>query len=486
MQTPFLPALRAILAPMGTRTAHSLRQVRSYTLCQIEERFGPRLPRTLFPKTAQKTNSRQRFYTQWRTFWCMLWQSFNPKASGREVVRQLQALLALHGGPSLSEEDGAYCRAKGRLPLGEFPKALAATAREADQLAPSLGLLQGRRLKVADGSTLSMPDTPKNQKAYPPVHCPKPNFPMLRIVLLFSVLSGAVLSLVTGDLRSAELPMFNQLLSQLAAGDILVADRGFGNFVLLALLQELPLGIDFIGRSARHVDGRCRRQRLGHNDWLITWKKGANPSLWLPAARWLGLPAQIEVRVVRGSCYVKGFRVRQVTLTTTLLDRQQYPAEQILQAYLRRWRLEMCLDDLKTTLEMDILRGHTPEMVLKEIYTRLIAHNLIRYTMAEAALQYSVALDRISFKGTLDALRQFSYAMCQTHTKRKRRHLWDQLLRNLAADLVPQRPGRREPRAVKRARTKYPRLSKPRHIFRDRPKRETRRTLSRLRRLALM
>ena len=103
------------------------------------------------------------------------------------------------GGPSLSEEDGAYCRAKGRLPLGEFPKALAATAREADQLAPSLGLLQGRRLKVADGSTLSMPDTPKNQKAYPPVHCPKPNFPMLRIVLLFSVLSGAVLSLVTAE-----------------------------------------------------------------------------------------------------------------------------------------------------------------------------------------------------------------------------------------------------------------------------------------------
>jgi hypothetical protein len=194
----------------------------------------------------------------------------------------------------------------------------------------------------------------------------------------------------------------------------------------------------------------------------------------------------MTVRLVRGSLYCKGFRVRQVTLVTTLLDPQLYPAREILQAYLRRWRLEMCLDDLKTTLEMEMLRGRTPEMVQREVYAHLIAHNLIRYTMAQAATQQTVNLERISFKGTLDALRQFTQAMSQARTKSKRRQLWTKLLETLAADLVPERPGRSEPRAVKRVKTKYPRLSAPRRQFRDRPKRNVRCTNDRLRKLGLM
>jgi len=484
--TPFLPALRATLAPMGSRTARALGRARSYTLCQLENCFGLWIPATLFPKAQEKQNSRDRDYTRWRTFWCMLWQSLNPKASGREVVRQLQALFELHGGPSVSAQDGAYCRAKDRLPLSEFPKALAATAQAADQRAPALCLLQGRRVKIPDGSALTLADTPKNRKAYQPVQCAEPNFPMLRVVVLFSLLSGAILSLVTGDFRTAELPMLHSMLAQLAQGDILLGDRGFGNFVLLALLQNLKRDLDFIGRSARGVDGRRRLKRLGKGDWLVAWKKGVNPSLWLPASQWASLPAQITVRIVRGSCYVKGFRVRQVTLVTTLLDPQHYPAQEILQAYLRRWRLEMCLDDLKTTLEMEMLRSRSPEMIQKEVYLRLIAHNLVRCTMAQAAAEYTAPLERISSKGTLDALRQFTQAISQARTKKKRSQLWARLLETLANDLVPDRPERREPRAVKRVKNKYPRLSRPRHLFRDRPKRNVRRTISIGRRRGLM
>ena len=253
----------------------------------------------------------------------MLWQAFNPKASCREVVRQLQALFELHSGPTVSEEDGAYCRAKARLPLKEFPKALAATAQAADKLAPALTLLQGRPVKIADGCALTTPDTPKNRKAYPPVQTPPPNFPMMRVVVLFSLLSGAILSLATGDLRTAELPLLYQLFSQLVPNDILLGDRGFGNFVLLALLAHLKPGVDFIGRSARHVDGRHRLRRLGKDDWLVVWKKGTNPSLWLPRLMWMALPKEITLRVVRGSLHVKGFRVRQITLVTTLLDAQR-------------------------------------------------------------------------------------------------------------------------------------------------------------------
>ena len=485
MHTPFFPSWRARLAPRGVRLAPALKAVRSSTLTQLEDRFGPHLPHSLFPKAAQKANSRDRIYTRSRTFWSMLWQGFNPKASGREVVRQLQALFELYGGPSVSEDDGAYCRAKARLPLSEFPKALGATAQAADKLAPAPTLLRGRAVKVADGSTLTAPDTPKNRKAYPPLQSPEPNFPMLRVMVLFSLLSGAVLSLASGDLHTAELPMLYQMFHLLAPNDILLADRGFGNFVLLALLGHFKPGVDFIGRSARHADGRRRLKRLGANDWLVVWKKGCNPSQWLPKLIGLALPRQITVRIVRGSCYVKGFRVRRVTLVTTLLEAEVYPTRDILQTYLRRWRLEMCLDDLKTTLEMQLLRSRTPEMLQKEVYTHLIAHNLLRCTMAQAASEHSVSLERISFKGTLDALRQFAQAMSLARSKTKRCQLWAKLLQTLARDRVPERPGRREPRAVKGVKNKYPRLSRPRHLFRDRPKRNVRRTFSNMRRRGL-
>ena len=485
MQTPFFPSWHPQLAPMRGRLVHTLQTVRAYTLCQLEERFASYLPPNLFPKAAKKTNSRNRIYTRPRTFWSMLWQALNPKASGRQVVRQIQALFQLHAGPSPSEKDGAYCRAKARLSLKEFPKALRVSAQAADRLAPAMRLLQGRPTKVADGSTLTAPDTRKNRRRFPPVQTPEPNFPMLRVMVLFSLISGAILSVVTGDLRTAELPMFYQMFDLLAPNDILIADRGLGNFVLLALLRHFKAGVDFIGRSARQVDGRRRLKRLGRGDWLLAWKKGCNPSLWLPAPLWALLPREITVRIVRGSCYVKGFRVRRVTLVTTLLDAERYPASEILQAYLRRWRLEMCLDDLKSTLEMEMLRSRSPKMLQKEIYAHLIAHNLIRCVMAQAATQHAVPLERISFKGTLDALRQFTQAMSQARAKKRRSELWNRLLETLARDLVPQRPGRREPRAVKRVKNKYPRLSCARHLFSDRPKRNLRRTISRMRKLGL-
>lgn len=470
---------------MRGRLAHAFHTVGAYTLCQLEERFGSHLPPSLFPKRAKKANSRNRIYTRPRTFWSMLWQGLNPKASGRQVVRQIQALFELHAGPSPSQEDGAYCRAKARLPLKEFPKALQASAQAADRLAPARTLLRGRSIKLADGSTFTAPDTRKNRRRYPPVQTPEPSFPMLRVMVLFSLVSGAVLSVVTGDLRTAELPMLYQMFHLLAPSDILIADRGFGNFVLLALLGHFKPGVGFIGRSARRADGRRRLKRLGAGDWLVAWKKGNNPSLWLPAPVWARLPKEITVRIVRGSCYVKGFRVRRVTLVTTLVDAEHYPAPEILQAYLRRWRLEMCLDDLKTTLEMEMLRSRSPQMLQKEIYAHLIAHNLIRCTMAQAATEHAVPLERVSFKGTLDAVRQFTQAMTQARTKKRRSDLWDKLLEALARDLVPERSGRREPRAIKRVKNKYPRLSCPRHVFSDRPKRSIRRTISRMRKLGL-
>jgi hypothetical protein len=194
----------------------------------------------------------------------------------------------------------------------------------------------------------------------------------------------------------------------------------------------------------------------------------------------------MTLRAVKGSCYRKGFRVRRLTVVTTLLDPELYPAQQILQAYLRRWRLEMCLDDLKTSLQMETLRGRAPATLQREMFARLIAHNLVRCTMAQAASQHTVPLERLSFKGSLDAVRHFSHAMAQARSRPRRQRLWQLLLQTLAQDLVPERPGRREPRAIKRKKNKYPRLDAPRDKFRDHLKRNDRRKLSRLRKLGLM
>jgi hypothetical protein len=403
--------LRPQLAQLGSCTAKAVKDVRSFTLCQLEKCFAPWMPVELFPKALEKANSRD---------------------------------------------------------------------------AGTLSLLQGRRIIAADGSAVTLPDTPKNRLAYPPVHCPKgPSFPMMRIVVLWSFLSGAIGALAQGSLGISELSLLTLLTSQLAKGDILLGDRGFGNYALIALLQH-TLGVDFVGRSMRPIDGRQRRKRLARNDWLIGWSKPCRRTPWLNLQQWLGLPKELNLRAVKGSLYRKGYRVRQVTVITTLLDPELYPAREILQAYLRRWRLEMCLDDLKTTLQMEMLRCHSPLTCQKELYCRLIAHNLIRCTMAQAAVEHDVPLDQISFKGSLDAVRQFSQAMAQAQSQKKRRELWADLLKTLALDLLPDRPGRREPRAVKRKKNRYPRLNVPRHKFRDHLKRNHRRKISRLRKLAAM
>lgn len=477
--TPCFPPLQAWLAPPAARLAHAVRSVRAYTLTQLEQRFGGALPPGLLDKAP---HTRDRVYTQARTFWCFLGQCLNPGTACREVVRQIQALLTLWGGPKVSDSDGAYCLARQRLPESVLAKALDSTAKAAQQAAPPLAqdFLQGRSLKVVDATTVAMPDTKKNRRAYPKSHSSHDGigFPLARVLVLFCLASGAILSLLAGNYHQAELRLFHQLLSQLVRNDIVIGDRAFGYFVVLHLLRGV--GVDFIGRATRKIDGRRRVRRLGPKDWEVQWGRPRRASAFLSADEWSLLPETLTLRVVRGSLWRPGFRVRQVTLVTTLLDARRYPAEQLLAAYARRWRLELCFDDLKTTLQMEMLSCQSPAMIQKELTMHLIGYNLIRFVMAQAATTHGVAVERISFKGTLDGLRQFSLAMSQARTQRQRQQLWEELLRTLAADALPERPNRREPRAVKRQNNKYPRLDCPRHKFRDRLKRNVR--LSRARR----
>ena len=465
---------------MGARSlANTFKQFQQATLAQIEERFSRFMPRQLLDARPLGNYSRQRIFTLSRTFWCFLWQMLQGNTSMREVVRQVQALFELQGGCSVDERTGAYTQARTKLPLATLREALHASAGAAQRLAPNTTTLAGRRLRAVDGSTCRLADTLFNQKVFPQRNNQQPGcgFPIMRLVVLFCVASGVILAVRVGAFCAGDMRLCHALLDQLRPTDILMGDRYFANFPLIALLQSR--GIDFLGRvntSTRRVDFR-KGQRLGTDERLFLWSKGPAVGNWLQKSVFAALPKEIVVRILRIRVHQKGFRCRGLTLVTTLVDPKQFPAQEIGKAYLRRWRLELCLDDLKTTLNLKQLKCQAPRMAYKELLAGLIAYNLIRCLMAEAASSHQVCLDRISFKGSLDALRQFSVASAQARTRKARRQLWDLFLETLALDTVPHRPGRREPRAVKLI-AKYDKLKQHRHVQRDRPGRNVRKSQS--------
>jgi hypothetical protein len=345
-------------------------------------------------------------------------------------------------------------------------KALSVTAQAADRRIGAGGQLQGRPVKVVDGSSTQLADTVKNQKRYPQPSTQKRGcgFPLLKYVVLMSLASGAVLNVFTGNLHDHDLRLLRALWDQLKTGDILLGDRAYGEFTTLAGL--VPWGVDVVARlhQRRKVDFR-KAKLLGKNDGLFVWAKPWQQSDILSPGEWGRLPAEITVRIIRFNTTIRGFRGRRLTLVTTLLDAERYPAAELIALYARRWRLELCLRDLKTTMGMETLRSQSPAMAEKELLAYLVAHNLIRCVMAEAVAQHEVDLERVSFKGSVDALRQYSAAIGTARNQKMRRQLWDDLLYNLAKDLVRHRPNRREPRAVKRRPKPHPLLNQPRHKF---------------------
>jgi hypothetical protein len=318
---------------------------------------------------------------------------------------------------------------------------------------------------VVDGTGLSMPDTAANQKAWPQPNTQKPGcgFPVVKLAACFCLASGALLHWVEGTLKEHDCRLLQKLLSAFQKGDVVLADRGFCSFPGLATL--LARGVDAVMRvhHFRKLDWR-KGKRLGRRDQLVTWKKNQFQGKLWTREQWAQLPAAITVRLVEIVVAVPGFRTQKLVLVTTLLDAQTYSAEALGQLYFRRWAVELFFRDIKTTLGLDVLRCLTPAMVRKEIVMHAIAYNLIRALMQDIAHRYQVSAHRLSFKGTVDALRQwrefFENAKNQTRTTCKLRRLFYE---SIANDLLPDRPDRSEPRAVKRRPKNFRLLTKPRH-----------------------
>jgi hypothetical protein len=194
----------------------------------------------------------------------------------------------------------------------------------------------------------------------------------------------------------------------------------------------------------------------------VTWHKPKRKPRTATRKLWRSLPQEITLRLIRYPVSIAGFRTSHIILVTTLLDPVLYPASELAELYLRRWRVELFLRHIKTTLQMDELKCKTPQMLYRELMMHLMGYNLVRCLMVEAASIHDVDLERLSFKGSVDTLRHFSRVIADARSRRQQNQLTNEMLEALASDPLPDRPHRVEPRSQKRRPKAYPFLTKPR------------------------
>lgn len=411
---------------------------------------------------------RKRLYTPLVTIWMFLYQALAADQSCRAAVARLLALLCVGKKGSGSAKTDPYCKARERLPEPLLADLARHSGAELQQQVAPPELLGGRPIKIADGTTLSMPDTPANQKAYPQQAAQKKGlgFPILRLVGLIGLSCGAVLDVAMAPYhgkQTGETALLRQLLGSLRTGDILLADAIFSNYWTIALLRQR--GVDLLGRhgGTRRIDFR-QGQRLGRCDHIVSWRKPRRPS-WMSQKLYDRLPEILRIRETKVEVSQKGFRCHPLLLVTTLLDAEAFDRQELATAFRCRWHAELDLRSIKHVMQMDVLRCKSPAMVRKEIWMHLLAYNLLRKLMAEAATQAGVCPRDLSFKGTLQTLLAFAAAGWSCPTRRN--ELYAAVLRAVATHRVNNRPDRVEPRAVKR-RKKQIYLNEPRAVARAR------------------
>ena len=446
--------------------SHQVRSQRSGLEAAGGFPFAGLLPAARVEQVLQEegVSDRSPVYTPLVTLWTFLSQVLSADHSCREAVARLRAFLTADGQPPCAPGTGAYCKARQRLPEKACARLACDVGGELHAKIRDRSVLGGRPVKLVDGLTASMPDTPENQAEYPQPPSQKPGlgFPLARMVGLLSLACGAVLDLAIGPYagkETGETALFRQLWRSLFPGDVVVGDRYFASFWDLALLGMR--GVDSVFRQHQLRLTRPQRiRRLGRGDYLLRLPKPPRPD-WMDRATYDQIPCELIVREVRVRVGVRGFRVQELTLVTTLLDAEQFRAEELAQVYRARWHAELDLRTIKITMQMDVLRSKTPDMVRKEIWMHLLAYNLIRSVMAEAAEGHPRKPREISFKGALQTLSAYRSLM-EGATAKELPRLIREMLSAIASHRVGDRPNRSEPRAIKRRPKPHDLLTVPR------------------------
>ena len=417
----------------------------------------------------EKVSFRDRLFSPLVTLWVFLSQALAPDQSCRAAVSRFLAWRAARGLAPCSAGTAAYCRARSRLPEAVLARLCRDAGRRPQDQAPRGWRWNGRTVKVVDGTTVSMPDTEENQEAFPQSRSQAPGvgFPIARLVVVFSLAVGTALDAALGRYlgkQTGEQALFRTLQGSLERGDILLCDRGFSSYWEVAL--AMGRGADIVCRmhQARKCDFR-RGRRLGRGDHVVAWARPPRPG-WMDEATYASIPLTLAVREARVRVQWPGFRTKALVVATTLLDPAAYPAGDVALLYRVRWYAELDLRALKQTLQMDVLRGMTPEVVRKEVWAHLLAYNLIRGLMAEAALGAGLLPWEVSFKGAVQAVNAFAAVLWAAAGELE--GLARRLRAAVASHRVGGRPNRYEPRRRKRRPKPYPWLQEPRSRARTR------------------
>jgi hypothetical protein len=393
---------------------------------------------------------RRRLFDPFVTVWVFLSQVLDADKSCHNAVSRVISWLSSNNVELPSQDTGAYCQARQRLPEKLLQQLFTKVAQGLQDKVARESLWCGRHVKVIDGSTVSMPDTPSNQKIYPQpsTQVSGCGFPIAKIGVLFSLATGAAIALVIDVLNTHDVKLARRLYEVLNPNDVLLGDRAFCSYADVAFVKKHQADTVFRKHQARKQELR-RGKIVGSCDKLVVWYKPKTCPKGLTKEEFASLPQTLTVREVHYYIAISGFRTQQVSLITTLLDAKAYSTLDLVKLYEFRWNVELDLQHLKTILGMDVLRSKTPEMVRKEIYVYLLAYNLLRALMWEASTTYGALPLRLSLQGTRQHLDNFIPQLLAT-SGNKRRKIYRTLLAMIVHKPVPERPGRSEPRVRKR------------------------------------
>ena len=395
---------------------------------------------------------RERCFPPTETLSMFLAQAMNADRSCQNIVNEAAVTRALYGMTPCSSNTGSYCRARRRLPVSMVSGLVRHTGKHMTDASPKSWHWKGRPVRLIDGTTVELPDTDENQQAYPQT-TKGSSCPLSRIVAIICLASGGLLNAAIGPYSgkgSGEQTLLRTLLDTFVAGDIVLGDAYYSTYFLLAELTARHVDAVFeqYGARKRSTDFR-QGEQLGKKDHLVTYEKPKIKPGWMSLEDYDAAPKTITVRELE---------VGHKILVTTLLSPKTATKKSLKGLYQQRWHVELDLRNIKTTLGMETLSCKTPDMIEKEIWIYLLAHNLIRLIMTEAASTSDVLPRQLSFKHSLQLWRSW---------RQQAGNLDDHesltiLLRLIIEKTIGQRPGRVEPRAIKRWRKSFPLLTKPR------------------------
>lgn len=447
---------------MDSNQKYKLAQIKQHKHGLSHNKSSISLTDILNSETCQRVISecrefREGIYTPLKTLFIFIKQVLSPDKSCRNAVAEVVAEHLITNRKSVSTNTGPYCKARKRLPESTVHELVKEVGKSSSKKAIHSWKAFGRELKAVDGTTVVMPDTKENQAVFPQQTVQKEGlgFPIARMVIVISLTVGTVLDYAFGAFKgkgNGELTLLRGIFDCVEQDDILLGDRCYPSFFLMAdILAKGADGI-FRGNPHRFYDFR-KGESLGKKDHIVEWQRPKKSQL-IDQQTYDAYPEKIRVRE---------FRVNGIVYVTTLLNERKYHCKELASIYKKRWQVEISLKNIKETMVMDMASCKTPEMVKKEIGIHFLAYNFIRTIMAEACLHQNISPNQISFKGTIQLLNKFMPYFISSN-KKINALMYAELLIKIVTNKIGNRPGRVEPRAVKRRPKPYDMLTRPRHV----------------------